>query len=117
MGKCINPVMVQDSSSARPMDKFSRMRAGQKGFPTATQNDCETPPTERSYSLPSCFSRGYETAEKFPRRSHSQGRLGDEESREQGIALPRDYRGKTIFQKPGMGFSNSRGTMAPSRVT
>src|SRR5712692_2418603 len=109
--------MVQDSSSARPMDKVSTMRAGQKGFPTATQNDCETPPTERSYSYPGLFSRGQETAERPPRRSYSQGRLGDEESREQGITLPRDYRGKTMFQKPGMGFSNSRGTMAPSRVT
>src|SRR5712692_3079310 len=36
--------MVQDSSSAHPMDKVSRMRAGQKGFPTATQNNCETHP-------------------------------------------------------------------------
>src|SRR5260370_9641791 len=41
-----------------PTDKVSTMRAGQKGFPTATQNDCETPPTERSYSYPGLFSRG-----------------------------------------------------------
>src|SRR5713101_6274732 len=27
-----------------PMDKVSTMRAGQKGFPTATQNNCETHP-------------------------------------------------------------------------
>src|SRR5713226_5666067 len=39
------------------MDKVSRMRAGQKGFPTVTQNDCETPPTERSYSYPGWLSR------------------------------------------------------------
>src|SRR5260370_40342618 len=98
------------------MDKVSRMRAGQKGFPTATQNDCETHP-RREATLTRVDFQGVKRLLKNSHGDPIPNAVSATRIRAARIALPRCYRGKTMFQKPGMGFSNSRGSMAPSRVT